>query len=337
MQLRPDQLTAHLQKNLLPMYLVSGDETLLVQESCEAIRTQAVQRGFSERQVFHCETGFSWPNFFNNTNTRSLFSDKQLLELRVVNQLGDAGSKALQAYAAKPPPDKILIIITGKLEAATQRSAWFTAIAKVGVTLQVWPLDNNQFTQWLQQRLHKAELKVPSAGIQLLLDSTEGNLLAAAQEIEKLRLLYGQGTLTTEQIATALSNHTHFDIFALGDACLQGNGKRILRILANLKGEGIEPTLILWALTRELRSLSTLATATAQGMPVERALQQQYIWEKRKPFFRHALQKHSTSTLHKLLQQAGIVDRTIKGVELGNVWDQLSRLALGTAGIAGIP
>lgn len=329
MQLRLEQLPNQLQKNLLPIYLVSGDEPLLIQETCDLIRERARQVGFSERQIFHTNTAFSWTDFLTFERSFSLFNDKQLLELHVNKALGDAGSKALQAYAADSPADKILLIITEKLDAAAQKTLWFQAIAKIGAIIPIWPLEKNQFTDWLRQRLLKAGLKTDPVGLQLLAENSEGNLLAAAQEIEKLRLLYGQSELTPEQITKAISDNARFDIFALSDSALQNDSKRALRILKTLREEGVEPVLVLWSLARELRTLAMLAFSIAQGNSVEKSMQEQRIWEKRKLFFRTALQRHTTTTLQRLLSKASRIDRIIKGVETGNIWDELSSLTLG--------
>ena len=160
MQLRHEQLTTHLQKNLAPIYLISGEVPLLIQETSDTIRKTAMQRGYTDREIFQVETGFSWETFLNNANTSSLFADQQLLELRFApGQLGTAGSKALQSYAACPPNNKILLITTQKLDATQQKSTWFQAVGKTGITIQIWPIPNEQLPQWITQRLAAAGLQ----------------------------------------------------------------------------------------------------------------------------------------------------------------------------------
>lgn len=329
MQLRHEQLTAHLQKQLAPLYLVSGDVPLLVQESCDAIRTAARNQGYAERQVFYVEASFSWQNLLSAADSYSLFSSKQLLELRVNGStLGDAGHKALQTYVARLPTDKILLIIMGKLESSALRTNWFQALANAGVALQIWPIDKPQLPRWIAERLKVAGLHVEPAGIQLLADYAEGNLLAAQQEIEKLSLIFGAGTIKTDDIADAINDSARFDVFALSDAALQGDRKRTLRILGGLKDEGIEPILVLWALVRELRSLVAQAHALARGGSLDKIMQEQRVWEKRKPLVRSALQRHPLKKLQQLLLQAGNIDRIVKGLDQGNTWNALEDLGL---------
>jgi DNA polymerase III subunit delta len=320
MQLRLEQLTSHLQKPLAPVYLISGDVPLLMQEACDAIRATAQAQGYLERQILQVENNFAWQNLMNAANNFSLFSEKQLLELRVVsNTLGDGGSKAIQAYLARPASDKVLLITMGKLDSSAQRAAWFQAVANTGVVMQLWPLEKTQLPSWINQRLVKAGLKIDAAGVQLLADYAEGNLLAAQQEIDKLQLVYGSNSvIKAEEIAQAINDSARFDVFALSDAALQGDGKRVVRVLNNLKGEGVEPILILWSLARELRGL---------------LLQQQPVWEKRKTLVRAALQRHSVIYLQQLLKQASVIDQMIKGLAIGNVWNALTDLALALAGV----
>lgn len=330
MQLRHEQLASHLQKNLAPLYLIMGDVPLLIQEAGDAIRQAANQQGYSERHLFQVETGFSWSDFLNDAQTASLFAEKQLLELHFsAKQLGAAGGKILQSYAEKLPDQKILLILTSKLDATQQKSAWFQAIGKTGVIIPIWPIPNEQLPQWIKQRLHASGLQAEREGIQWLAERAEGNLLAAAQEIEKLRLLYESGPLSTEAIIQASSDHARFDIFQLSDAVLEGNKKRIGRILSSLQMEGTEPILILWGLTRELRILLKIKHVIEQGIQLEQALQKQQVWEKRKPLFRRALQRHTSKTLRPLLKQASEIDEMIKGLKPGNMWNELERLSYG--------
>lgn len=337
MQLRFDQIDNHLQKELAPIYLVSGEVPLLMQETCDAIRSAAAHRGFNEREILLVESSFNWDLLSNASNALSLFSNQQLLELRVNNALGKTGETALQQYATQPPTDKILLIITGKIDTKTQQAKWFQAINKVGVTIQIWPIDIQQLPAWIKQRLAKAELSADATGIQLLATHAEGNLLAAAQEIEKLKLIYGKKHLTAEEIATVISNSSRFDVFNLVDAALSGENNRTLNILNGLKNEGVEAVLVLWALAREIRNLANIAQELPVGAQhaastIEKVLQNHRIWEKRKPLMRRALKIHSLPKLQNLLQQAHQIDCMIKGLKTGNVWNELQNLSLALAG-----
>jgi DNA polymerase-3 subunit delta len=328
MQLRHDQLFSHLQKELSPIYLISGDVPLLIQEAADAIHKSARKHGFNEKQIFHVETGFSWQTLSNASDNLSLFSHKQILELRITTTLGDAGSKALQAYCAKIPSDKMLLIRMGKIDSSSQRSNWFQTLLKAGTVIQIWPLEKNQFPQWIAQRLAAADLKYDSTAIQLLTELYEGNLLATAQEIEKLQILFPQEALTADKIRNAICDNARYDVFALSDATLQGDGKRIIKILAHLKEEGTEPILVLWALTRDIRMLATFAYQSTRGISLEKLMQEQRVFEKRKPLIRNAMQKKSLYQLRELLQHAHQIDRVIKGAEKGSPWNELEKLGL---------
>lgn len=331
MLIRYEQLTSHLEKSLAPIYLVFGNVPLLMEEACAAIRDTLKKQGCADRQVFHVESGFSWENFSSSNNNLSLFAEQQLVELRFADQaIKDPANHILQAYAEKPAKRKILLITVNKLDATQQKAAWFQAIQKIGVIVQLWPISLEQLPLWIKHRLAKFNLSTDAKGTQLLIERTEGNLLALAQEIEKLHLVFTD-FIPAEEIAQ-IFDHASYDVYQLADAALSGNSKRALHILEHLHHDGTEATLILWALAREIRTLANIIFS-AQSLPLEQALQKCQVWEKRKPLFRTAAKHHSLKKIHALLQYANSIDATIKGATKGNVWRELERLTLFIAGV----
>lgn len=333
MKLPFDRLSSQLQKNLAPLYLISGDEPLLMQEACDAIRAEAHKAGYGERQVFHFDSSANWDAFFASVNNYSLFSPRQLLEIHFKQaKLGANGSKILQNYTAELPPDTVLLLTMDKLDAASQKSAWMQAIDKVGLIVQIWPIEVAQLPNWIKQRLAQWNLKADAAAIQMLAEKSEGNLLALKQEIEKLSLLYPQAMLTAEMVCTAITDNARYDLFQLIDAALQGEGKKTLRIIQTIQAERQEPTLVLWAIARELRSLAMISYKLVQGDDWNQVARQHGIWEKRKGLIKQALSRHKTVIWQRMLQQASAIDRIIKGAEAGNVWEELTKLCLWVAG-----
>lgn len=333
MKLDSKQLGAHLTQGLAPVYLVSGDEPLQQMEVCDAIRAQARQQGVSEREVLHAERGFDWQQLLAAGNTLSLFAEQRLLELNIPNgKPGDAGSKALQAYVDNPPADTTLIIIMPKLEAAQQKSKWFKALDNLGVYIPVWPVEAKFLPAWIRQRMQTRGLQPDDEAVTILVERTEGNLLAASQEIEKLLLLQGPGAVNGETVEQAVANSARFDVFGLVDAALDGQQARCIRMLHGLHGEGVEPILVLWALAREIRSLAEMAALIQQGQSAERVMGQYRVWAKRKPYIQKGLQRHNLKRWQTLLRRAARIDRLIKGQETGNVWDELIELVILMAG-----
>jgi len=334
MKLTPQQLISDLQKQLLPLYWVSGNEPLLVMEACDAIRHTAAKKGFTHRTCYHLETGFNWNNFIAEANSLSLFSDKSILELRLGSKkLVESGRKALHGYLQSPSRDTIIVIISDKTEAATLKTKWFQKIEAAGAFIQIWPLTVAQLPTWTKQRLQNKGLQLDRAAIQLLVERGEGNLLALVQDIEKLKLLYPEGKISGEQVAAAIGDNARFDVFTLTDAAVSGDGKRVLRILTALKQEGTQAILILWALTREIRMLATVSALIATGVATEQALRGNGVWPRRMPLVKKALQRSSNRYWRSLLQFAAKIDGTIKGAYPGNSWNGLQRLALGLAGV----
>jgi len=328
-KLRIDQLGRQLQQGLAPVYLISGDETLLVEESSDEIRRKAVKSGYTERERYFVDKQFDWAQLLTASSNLSLFSEKKIIELRFEKpKPGDKGSKAICEYLNKPNPDNCLIIVTPKLDAGTGRSKWAKLIEKQGVWLPVWPISRAQLPRWLDQRVKKIGLTADSNSIELLATRTEGNLLAAHQELEKLKLLSVDGYLTPELIAGAVADSARYDVFGLIDKILLGDSREAVKNLQGLKTEGTEPTVILWALAREIRSLITVSNNIEQGQNFNWAAKQAGVWEKRQGLFQQALRRLNIRTLHRLLRQANIIDKSIKGLHSMKPWDGLLDIVL---------
>ncbi|MEH6558966.1 MAG: DNA polymerase III subunit delta [Oceanicoccus sp.] len=334
MRLRNDQLQQHLSQGLLPVYIASGDETLLVQECCDAIRQCCRQQGFS-REVLHVDASFDWSELLASANAMSLFSEKKLIELRMpTGKPGDAGGKALTQYSANISPDNVLLIICNKLDGSSTRTKWYKAIEAAGAAIPCWPIDTKQLPRWINQRLNMVGLKADSEALQMLADRVEGNLLAAAQEIEKLRLFSENNIIDTDTIAAAVADNARYDVFGLIDRAMEGDIRGSLKVLQGLKAEGTEPLALLWALSRELRTLCHCAEQIAQGNGIDRVLQGQRVWDKRKPMTKLALQRLTTKQLRQLLMTANRIDQSAKGMVKDNSWILLEKLVAKMAGAA---
>ncbi|MBI1422688.1 MAG: DNA polymerase III subunit delta [Gammaproteobacteria bacterium] len=333
MRLRFESLGSHIQNPLLPIYWISGDEPFQVDEACKLLRQAAQQQGYSERQVYHVERGFNWDQLRESADSLSLFAERKLIELRLPSgKPGTDGSKALQDYAKSAPADTLLLIVSGKLESAAQKSKWFTAIESAGAWLAIWPIETARLPQWIAQRMQLRQQQATPEALRLLSERIEGNLLAADQELEKLLLLYGPGTIDVPQVQAAVTDSARFDIFGFVDEALDGQHERVARILFGLRGEGVEPVLVLWALEREIRALAQMARNCAGGQSPDQAMAAYHVWEKRKPLIRKALSRSRAPYWESLLTRCGQLDRLIKGQGTGRVWDELLELALSVAG-----
>tara|TARA_R110001592_G_scaffold246427_1_gene508210 strand:- start:28214 stop:29272 length:1059 start_codon:yes stop_codon:yes gene_type:complete len=334
MRLKAEQLTTHLSQGpLAPVYLISGDEPLLAQEAVDAIRAEAKIQGYSERELLHVETGFDWNVVLIEANSLSLFSDKKILEIRIPSgKPGDKGSKILQEYVANPNSDTLTLITTPKLESSATRSKWVKAIESQGVFIQLWPVSTNQLPQWISQRLQRAGIKASRQAVSILAERVEGNLLAAVQEIEKLKLLAPEGEVDVDTMSTIVAESARFNVFSLVDKVMEGEAQSACRILRGLRDEGTEATVILWAITRELRILIKASDALAAGDHLDWALKNLGVWEKRKPLIKNAIRRLPRGQLRQMLKLAGGIDRAIKGMRTASPWDDLTTLVLTLCG-----
>lgn len=336
MKLNPAQLAKHLQGTLAPVYVVSGDEPLLCQEACDAIRAATRAQGFSERQVFNAEANFDWGNLLQASASLSLFADKRLLEVRIPGGKPSDKGVALLEYLARPAEDTVLLVSLPKLDGSTQKSKWAKALIEGSNThfLQIWPIETNQLGQWIRQRMAQSGLTASQEAVEMIAVRVEGNLLAAAQEIEKLKLLATGNQVDVDTVQAAVADSARFDVFGLIDAALNGEAAHALRMLEGLRGEGVEPPVILWALAREIRMLATIAQQFSQGMPLDKAFSaaRPPVWDKRRPLVSKALQRHSAQRWAKLLEDAQAIDAQIKGQAPGDAWSSLNMLTLSMCG-----
>jgi len=329
MKLPPEQLTTHFRKQMAPLYLVSGDDTLLVQEAADLVRAQARKSGCEERIVFHAEKGFDWNELAQASQGMSLFAQRRLIEIRLSGaRPGDAGSKALMAYVEELCEENVLLVVAAKLDKAIEKTKWYKSVDKVGVTVPVWPPDRRQFPAWVEQRMRARGLRPNRQAVAILAERAEGNLLACAQEIDKLYLLHGDVDIDEQTVLGSVADSARFDVFTLVDSALEGDAPRVTRILNGLRAEGVEPTLVVWALAREIRSMASMTKELAAGTGMDQVLAKYRVWARRKPLIRGALQRHRLTRWWAMLCHAARIDRTIKGGMSGNTWDELLQLAL---------
>ncbi len=335
MKLRPEQLSGQLQRELAPIYLLSGDEPLLLQEAAEQVIVAATRAGFSERTIWSVDSGFDWEELTAAGNALSLFAEQKIIDLRIPNgRPGKGGEGALLAWSRQPPPDQILLIRTPKLESRISRTQWYRAIEQSGVAVAIWPLDRSRIPAWVEQRMRQQQLRPTAEAVAMVADRIEGNLLAAVQEIEKIALLVSPGTTVDgEMVARLVADSARFDPFQLADTILAGEQERSLRILQELRQEGSAIQLVLWPLVRDLRELVAVALPQrlAAHKPVDRSISPM-IWKRRLPLFRAALGRLRPNRLPDLLQQAGEIDRIGKGMAVGDPWLALELLVLAVAG-----
>jgi DNA polymerase III subunit delta len=327
MRLTADQLPPALAKNLAGVYLVSGDEPLLVGEAADSIRAAARAAGYADRSVFFIDRSFAWDGLRNASQSLSLFAERRLFELRMPSGKPDKGAQQLAELAERPPPDVVSLVITDKLDKKASEAPWVRAVEKHGVWVPIWPVQTAALPGWLRARAKLLKIEIEPAAAQLIVDRVEGNLLAAKQELEKLSLLADGKPISADLVLRSVGDSARYDVFQLAEAASAGDAARALRVLLGLKSEGIEPTLILWALLRELRGLWQ-ARERERLSSAERGSG----WNLAATPSPRALSRLKTLPLPRLLVQAGHTDRVIKGLAMGDPWSALTALTGGLAG-----
>ena len=334
MQLAPVQLAAHLKQGLQALYVLVGDEPLAHRECLDAIRQAARLQGFDERNSLLVERAFNWQQIASYGASISLFASRRLLEINVPSgKPGVEGGKALQALASQPLSDTTALIILPKLEREAKNSAWFGALEKQAVVINLEEVPASQLPKWIGARLAQQGQQASPATLEFLAHQVEGNLLAANQEVQKLGLLHPAGELSDDAVRQAVLNVSRYDAFQLGEAVLAGDSARTVRILQGLQDEGENAVAVMNPLMWVLRPLLGIKQAELRGENVMQAMTSARIYGERQALVKRALSRLSLRQLEAALQKLADIDKTAKGVMQGDAWLEISRLCFGLAGV----
>jgi DNA polymerase-3 subunit delta len=320
-----DTLRTHLDGEPARAYLVSGDEGLLVGEAADAIRARVKRAGFTEREVHFIERVADWDGVRASSNNLSLFGSRKLIELRLPSgKPGVGGSNAIVGLLEDVSPDNVFLMITGKLERDAQGAAWVKAFESAGAWLPIWPIDVARLPQWLRGRAAQLDLELDDDAVRFIVERTEGNLLAAQQELEKLRLLASGRRVDLAAAQAGVGDSARYDVFQLGEAALGADVPRALRILAGLRSEGVEATLALWSLSREIHN-AWGTTTQPRG------------WQKPSAALENARRRAGKLPYARLAVRTARADRMIKGQQRGDAWDEMALMIIEFAGRRTLP
>jgi len=330
MNVRPDQLQSAVAKTVYPVYMVSGDEPLQQMESLDLIRSFLRKKEFDEREVLDVDAQFDWQRLADEAANMSLFATQRIVELRLPSgKPGRQGSQALKDYLSRPPEDTVLIINAGKIDGNAKKSAWFKSVEQSGLVVQCWPVPVEKLSFWLKQRFALRDMDADNDVLAYISQHVEGNLLAADQEIEKLFLLLGPGKIGYADVAEAVTSQSRYSVFELVDMLLSGKPKRVIKIIAGLKAEGVVPVVINWALAKDIR---LLAQASRDASSADLLLKRSGVWQNRVTMFKSCMSRHTQRTFHLMLKRCSYIDAVSKGMIDANVWDEIETVCVRLAG-----
>ncbi len=325
MKIKPQQLDA--------IYLFFGAEILLIEQSLAQINKTAKQAGFDEKISFEIDADFDWNQIFRETSTASLFSPKRIIKCQLkTGKIGIKGAKALSEIASTLPDNILLIISTGKLDMAQQKSKWFKTLEQLGNVVQHFEVQSNHLVGWIANHMVELGLEANAEIAQSIAFCTEGNLTASMQEIQKLKMAYPNGKINTQEYLEQANQQSKYTVYSLIDAALFGNSNQVNKIYQTLISDMAMPIQLSNSLYREIESVIGMSIELRQVKDINTVLQNHRVWNKRKPVITNALKRHPYQRLQKLLLSLGRIDRSIKGMDNLNVIDELHVLLLSLAG-----
>ena len=334
MRQRIDQFFKQLPRgDLAPVYLLTGDEPLQLLEAEDAIRSQALREGIEERLVYHPDRSFDWDQLIRDGASPSLFASRRLIELRLgAHKPGKPGGAVLTDWAGGAGGDNILLISATRLDRKAQQARWFKALDKAGIVVQIWPIAADRLPAWISQRMQAMGRRLDRDAAELIAQRTEGNLLAARQELEKLCLLLDKDRISLDDVMHAIVDSARHDVFALIENVYQGRVDRAAAMLRGLRREGAEPMSLFGALMWEFRRTVAIAVAVAAGEEADTVFGRYQVWPQRRAALTAVLRRHSPGQLGRLLAEAGTVDRALKGAAREDSWDVLEDFMFHIAG-----
>jgi DNA polymerase III subunit delta len=330
MRIAAEQLAPQLTRELKPLYTVFGDEPLLALEATDRIRAKARADGYVEREVLTADTGFKWTQLAMAASSQSLFASLKLLELRIPGgKPGTEGAETLRNFCAALPADTVTLIYLPDVDWRSQKAAWFEALDHAGVVVEAKAVLRKALPQWLAGRLKAQGQHADSETLAFIADRVEGNLMAAFQEVQKLALLFPAGPIGFEQVREAVLDVARYDVFSLGEALIEGDAVRLARMLDGLKGEGAAPPMALWAFSEEIRAIGKLLAGLASGRPLNMLWREARVWgSAHQNSMQQNLRRFNATQVTQALRHAAAIDRMVKGLAKGDVWDELLQLAL---------
>ena len=334
MQIPANALVKHLSNTPSPMVVIVGDEPLAKAECLDSIRQYARRLGAEERTSLLVERQFNWQTVTQFSQHFSLFSSHRILEIHIPSgKPGVDGAKVLTELAQSPIPDATTIITLPTLERESKNSAWYQHLQTHALVVELKEVAVSQLPAWIKQRLAQQSQHTDDDSLVFMAQQVEGNMLAAHQEIQKLALLYPAGEITSVQIRDAVLNVARFNAFQLGEAMLQGDSERTVRILQGLQDEGEQAVAVMNPLIWLIRPLLRIKQAEAQGENLQSAMTSARLFGDRQLLIKSAAQRLSIRQVEAALQKLSEIDRMAKGVMQGDAWLEISRLCFGLARI----
>lgn len=335
---QPEGLLRTLDKGeLAPVYLLGGEEPLQLQEVGDALRARARALGYTEREVLDVEAHFDWDRLARSGASLSLFAARRLIEVRLPTGRPDRdGAAAITEWCKVPVPDTVLLI-SAQQWSKKHEGAWVKAVERAGEYMWLKPPKVDSLPGWIRVRMREHGFVPSDDAVALLASRAEGNLLAIAQEIDKLAMLREAGAVSAEELESLGDDNAVYDVFRLTDAAFGGDAPRALRVLGGLRAEGEELIPMLGWVLNQLDLALRLASAPdfATGARAEYGM-----WPARQRVFAGALKRAGRGNAHwrRCLAWCARIDRMAKGREqdssgkaIGDPWRELERLMVAIA------
>ena len=331
MLIKYQALSSLLPKKIHSIYVLLGNDPYLLNDAAVQIKQSFIKKNDVSQAVIDIQSPADWSLLIAEANSYSLFSDYVFLDARYEKKTIDATGKALLTEYLSAVNERCLILLRAPM--ISSKTIQWLIDSPHSVIVQAYPFSVEALKQWIDKQLRAKNIQTETGVIELVYQYTQGNMLATAQLIDKLALCCNPGEIITiTTIREQLSDQSHFEVYALAEACLNANTAQCIRLLQQFRAERIEPTLVLWILTQEVRLLIQLHYLIKQRTPIDIACSQLKIWSSRVSSYTKALARLSLPSLLILLNECQELDEMIKTTQNMQIWDRFDLIALSLCG-----
>lgn len=332
----PEQLANALSQHLASLYVLAGDDPLLLVEAEDQIRQVASSQGFDEKCRLTLDNHTDWDTIFERMQAMGLFFQRQIIHLVCPENLSANVQQHLLTLVKNLHSDILLILQLPKWNKTLEKQKWFVAGSQVenSAIIPCQTPTYEQLPHYIQQRAKRMGLTLEEKVLPLLCYHYEGNLLALKQTLDLLSLLYPDGKLSLSRVEKVVEEACIFTVFQWVEALLLGQGQRAEHILCHLQQEDVHVVILLRTLQRELTTLLQL-TQVEKGINIDSPLatsqlRQKFdklgIWQNRRGQYLSAIHRLTYRQLFEVIQDLAKLECQAKQTFQPSIWQELGLL-----------
>ena len=287
----PDEAIKRAERgDLLPLWLLVGDERLLRDQALDAIVKSALAGGLVEFNLDKFTAGEAdIDKVLGAARTVPMMANKRVVLVRGLERW-DAGESSsdedegkslppldrLAEYAKAPVDSACVILVAQKLDG---RRKLVTIAKKGGFVVDCAGIDPRQVPKWIAARAKTKGHEIDGDTCELIANVAGADLSNLADVVERLSLYAGPGNPITEDAVSACVARVKLaDTWNLVDAAATKDLGKVLALFADVYDPRDHGLPLVGAIAWSLRRLLKLQAALADGAGIDEAARRANIY-----------------------------------------------------------